>query len=104
MGAILADADEKDIEKLSKFADKIGLAFQIKDDILSEEGNPDVTGKPVGNDKEHNKCTYVSVFGIEGAKKELEKITNEAVEILEYYGDKAEFLKQLAIYIKNRNK
>ena len=72
--------------------------------ILSEEGNPDITGKPVGNDKEHNKCTYVSVFGIEGAKKELEKITNEAVEILEYYGDKAEFLKQLAIYIKNRNK
>ena len=57
-----------------------------------------------GNDKEHNKCTYVSVFGIEGAKKELEKITNEAVEILEYYGDKAEFLKQLAIYIKDRNK
>ena len=69
MGAILADASENDIERLSKFADKIGLAFQIKDDILSEEGNPDVTGKPVGNDKEHNKCTYVSVFGIEGAKK-----------------------------------
>ena len=104
MGAILADASENDIERLSKFADKIGLAFQIKDDILSEEGNPDITGKPVGNDKEHNKCTYVSVFGIEGAKKELEKITNEAVEILEYYGDKAEFLKQLAIYIKDRNK
>ena len=93
-----------EIMGLSKFADKIGLAFQIKDDILSEEGNPDITGKPVGNDKEHNKCTYVSVFGIEGAKKELEKITNEAVEILEYYGDKAEFLKQLAIYIKDRNK
>lgn len=104
MGAILANANEKDLEKLTKYAEKIGLAFQIKDDILSEEGNPDVTGKPVGNDKEHNKCTYVSVFGIEGAKKELEKITNEAVEILEYYGDKAEFLKQLAIYIKNRNK
>ena len=104
MGAILANDNEKDLEKLTKYAEKIGLAFQIKDDILSEEGNPDVTGKPVGNDKEHNKCTYVSVFGIEGAKKELEKITNEAVEILEYYGDKAEFLKQLAIYIKNRNK
>ena len=104
MGAILAEASEKDLEKLTTYAEKIGLAFQIKDDILSEEGNPDVTGKPVGNDKEHNKCTYVSVFGIEGAKKELEKITNEAVEILEYYGDKAEFLKQLAIYIKDRNK
>ena len=104
MGAILANASEKDLEKLTIYAEKIGLAFQIKDDILSEEGNPEITGKPVGNDKEMGKCTYVSVFGIEGAKKELEKITNEAVEILEYYGDKAEFLKQLAIYIKNRNK
>ena len=103
-GAILGEAPEDDIKKLEKFGENLGLAFQIKDDILSEEGNPDVTGKPVGNDKEHNKCTYVSVFGIEGAKKELEKITNEAVEILEYYGDKAEFLKQLAIYIKDRNK
>ena len=104
MGAILGGATESQLEKITNYAEKIGLAFQIKDDILSEEGNPDITGKPVGNDKEHNKCTYVSVFGIEGAKKELEKITNEAVEILEYYGDKAEFLKQLAIYIKNRNK
>lgn len=104
MGAILANADEKDIDKLSKFADKIGLAFQIKDDILSEEGNPEITGKPVGNDKEHNKCTYVSVLGINGAKAELEKITKEAIEMLEDYGDKAEFLRKLTIYVKDRNK
>ena len=69
-GAILAGANEDDIKILSDYGYKLGLAFQIKDDILSEEGNPDVTGKPVGNDKEHNKCTYVSVFGIEGAKKD----------------------------------
>ena len=104
MGAILADANEEDIDKLSAFADKIGLAFQIKDDILSEEGNPEITGKPVGNDKEHNKCTYVSIFGLQGAKQELEKTIKEAVQIIEIYGEKAEFLKQLAIYIKDRNK
>ena len=104
MGAILADANEEDIDKLSAFADKIGLAFQIKDDILSEEGNPKITGKPVGNDKEHNKCTYVSTFGLQGAKQELEKTINEAIQIIEIYGEKAEFLKQLAIYIKDRNK
>ena len=80
------------------------LDTELEGQQISHQMLPDVTGKPVGNDKEHNKCTYVSVFGIEGAKKELEKITNEAVEILEYYGDKAEFLKQLAIYIKDRNK
>ena len=104
MGAILADANEEDIDKLSAFADKIGLAFQIKDDILSEEGNPEITGKPVGNDKEHNKCTYVSTFGLQGAKQELEKTINEAIQIIKTYGEKAEFLKQLAIYIKDRNK
>ena len=104
MGAILADSSEKDIERLSKYADKIGLAFQIKDDILSEEGNPEITGKPVGNDKELGKCTYVSYYGLDGAKQELDKITKEAISELEIYGEKAEFLKQLAIYIKDRNK
>ncbi len=104
MGAIIAGASEEDIKKLSIYADKIGLAFQIKDDILSEEGDSQITGKPVGNDKELGKCTYVSQFGLEGAKLELDKITKEAIEELEQYGEKAEFLKQLAIYIKERNK
>ena len=52
MGAMLADCSKEDLEKLSSYADKIGLAFQIKDDILSEEGNEEILGKPVGNDKE----------------------------------------------------
>ena len=104
MGAILANSSEKDIERLTKYAEKIGLAFQIKDDILSEEGNPEITGKPVGNDKELGKCTYVSYYGLDGAKKELDKIVKEAIEELEIYGEKAEFLRQLAMYIKDRNK
>lgn len=104
MGAILANAPEKDIERLSKYADKIGLAFQIKDDILSEEGNSEITGKPVGNDKELGKVTYVAYYGLEGAKKELNRVTNEAIEQLKIYGEKAEFLKQLAEYIRDRNK
>ena len=104
MGAILANASEKNIEKLTIYSEKIGLAFQIKDDILSEEGNPEITGKPVGNDKKMRKCTYVSYYGLDGAKKELDKITEEAIEQLEEYGEKAEFLRQLALYIKDRNK
>lgn len=104
MGAILADSSENDLKKLSTYADKIGLAFQIKDDILSEEGNPKITGKPVGNDKELEKCTYVSYYGLDGAKKELNKIIKEAIDELEIYGEKAEFLRQLACYIKDRNK
>lgn len=104
MGAILAGASEEDLEKLSCFADKIGLAFQIKDDILSEEGDEKITGKPVGNDRELNKCTYVSFYGLDGAKKELTKIINEALELLNEYGDKAEFLRGLTIYIRDREK
>ena len=104
MGAILANCPERDLEKLTNYAEKIGLAFQIKDDILSEEGNEEILGKPVGNDKELEKCTYVTKFGLQGAKDKLDRITNEALEELQEYGEKAEFLKELAIYIKNRNK
>ena len=104
MGAILANANEKDLEKLTKYAEKIGLAFQIKDDILSEEGNEEILGKPVGNDKELEKCTFVSKYGLQGAKKILEEITKEAIEELKEYGDRAEFLRELALYIKDRNK
>ena len=104
MGAILAGASDKDLEKLTSYAEKIGLAFQIKDDILSEEGDEKVLGKPVGNDKAMEKCTYVSKYGLKESKEILEKITKEAIEELKSYGNKAEFLKELALYIKNRNK
>ena len=104
MGAILANSNEESLEKLSNYADKIGLAFQIKDDILSVEGDELITGKPVGNDEARGKCTYVSKYGLEEAKKILEKITDEAVKIVDDFGENAEFLKELALYIMNRNK
>ncbi len=104
MGAILAEASEEQLANLTSYAEKIGLAFQIKDDILSVEGNEIITGKPVGNDEQRGKCTYVTKFGLEEAKNILEKITVEAVEIGEEYGEKGEFLKELARYIKERNK
>ncbi|MEI3355833.1 MAG: polyprenyl synthetase family protein [Clostridia bacterium] len=104
MGAILADVNEEDLRRVTSYAEKIGLAFQIKDDILSEEGNEEILGKPVGNDKELEKCTYVSKYGLQGAKDILDKITKEAVSELEKYGLKAEFLVNLAYYIQNRNK
>ena len=104
MGAILAGAPKEDIERLSRFAEKIGLAFQIKDDILNEEGDAEIVGKPVGNDKELEKCTYVSYYGLDNAKKELEKLINDSIIDLEPFGEKAEFLRNLALYVKDRNK
>lgn len=104
MGAILANCTEQELEKVTNYAQKIGLAFQIKDDILSEEGDERVLGKPVGNDKQLEKCTYVSQYGLQGAKDILDKITKEAIEELRDFGQKAQFLKELALYIQNRNK
>ena len=104
MGAILGKASKEELEELSNYADKIGLAFQIKDDILSEEGDEKILGKPVGNDKKRNKCTYVSKYGLQESKERLEKITQEAIKSLDKFGEKAEFLKELALYIKDRNK
>ena len=104
MGAMLANCNKHNLDNLTTYAEKIGLAFQIKDDILSEEGNELITGKPVGNDREKNKCTYVTKYGLHEAKNILDRIIQEAIEILEPYGEKAEFLKELAIYIKDRRK
>ena len=104
MGAILADCNEEDLELLTDYSEKIGLAFQIKDDILSVEGDSLITGKPVGNDEEKGKCTYVSKYGVDESKKILENVINDAINRLNKYGEKAEFLKLLAIYIKERNK
>lgn len=103
IGAILADADKESIDKLTVYAEKIGLAFQIKDDILSEIGDAKELGKPVGNDRERGKCTYTTKYGLQQAQKMLEDITKEAVEIIDSF-ENGEFLKELALYIANRNK
>ena len=103
-GAILGMASDEELEKLTSYADKIGLAFQIKDDILSEEGDEKVLGKPVGNDKEMGKATYVSKYGLEGAKEKLNETIASAKNDIESFGTKAEFLMQIADYIGNRNK
>ena len=104
MGAILGGATENQLEKITEYAEKIGLAFQIKDDILSEIGDEKITGKPVGNDREKGKCTYVSEYGLKKSKEILHQITNEAIEELDEFGEKAEFLVSLARYIETRNK
>ena len=104
IGALLANAKSYDLEKLTNYAKKIGLAFQIKDDILSEEGNTEILGKPVGNDKKLNKCTYVSKYGLDKAKEILNRIIEDSINEIAEYGEKAEFLIELSKYIANRNK
>lgn len=104
IGAMLAGAEDEEIQKLTSYADKIGLAFQIKDDILSEIGNEAITGKPVGNDKEKNKVTFVTKYGLEKSQEILEETIEKAIQDLNTLEKDTEFLKELAIYIKNREK
>ena len=104
IGAILAGASADEISELESYAEKIGLAFQIKDDILSEVGNAEELGKPVGNDRERGKCTYVTKYGLERAQQMLDSIIDEAISIIKNYNKNSEFLVELALYIKNRNK
>lgn len=104
IGAMLANSSDKDLEKLTNYAKKIGLAFQVKDDILAEEGNEKILGKPVGNDKKLKKCTYVSKYGLEKAKEILNQIIEDSIKEIAEYGEKATFLIELSRYIANRNK
>lgn len=103
IGAILAGASESDLEKLTQYGENVGLAFQIKDDILDIVGDERIFGKPVGNDIEKQKSTFVSKYGLEEANNRLENVINDAIDIIEEYPN-GEFLKELAIYIKDRKK
>lgn len=85
-GAVLADADEETKRKLSLFAHHIGLAFQIRDDILDLEGTVDQIGKPVGSDTENEKNTYPSLLSLDGAKSELERHITKAKQALSATG------------------
>ncbi len=81
-GAILGGADEKIINALTEYAEKIGLAFQISDDILDETASLETLGKTPGKDKEAGKVTYLSFYGMEESKKRLDYICSEACDIL----------------------
>lgn len=94
-GAHLAGATDNELLALTKFADLLGLAFQITDDILDVEGTQEELGKPVGSDEKNHKSTYVSLYGLEGAKALAEKTVTEALGCLEQFGDNAEPLREI---------
>ena len=104
IGALLAGVSNQELQILTNYAENIGLAFQIKADILSEIGDSKKMGKPVGNDREMNKVTYVTKYGLERAQEMLDDVINEAMTSIRIFGDKSAFLLDLALYIKDREK
>lgn len=104
IGCVISDAPKDIREKLEKFADLIGLAFQIKDDILDIEGDFETLGKPIGSDAELNKSTYPSLIGLDESKKLLEEIVDEAKNIIKenFSEEKGKMLIELTDYIAFR--
>lgn len=81
-GSILAGADEEKLKYAAEYAEKLGLAFQIIDDILDCTSDEKTLGKPIGSDEKNGKTTYVTLLGIDGAKAEAERLSNEALAAL----------------------
>lgn len=103
LGAILGGGSEEEIAKLAEYASHLGLAFQVKDDILDIIGQSDVLGKPVGSDQKHNKSTYPAFLGIDGAVNHLHNIIRNAKDALTVFGERKEFLFNLADYVEQRD-
>lgn len=102
MGVIAAGGDDSLIKIAETYADNIGIAFQITDDILDVTSDEATLGKPVASDIGNDKSTYVSLLGLEKAKQEAERHTELAVEAIAPLGSKAEFLSAFARMLVNR--
>ena len=105
IGCVIGDASKEIREKLEEYADLIGLAFQIKDDILDVEGDFEKLGKPVGSDAELEKSTYPSLIGMEESKKLLDETLEKAKKIIadNFSEEKGKILIELADFIGKRD-
>ena len=102
IGAILANAGNREIEKIEKIAYNIGMAFQIQDDILDETATFEELGKPIHSDAKNEKVTYVTIHGIEDSEKEKKRLSQEAVVMLQSLHGDAEFLIGFVEYLIHR--
>ena len=104
IGAILAGASSDEVSRVEQIAAKLGLAFQIQDDVLDVTSTLEVLGKSVGSDEKNNKATYVTFEGLDKAVSDVERISKEAEEQLDDLGYDDAFLKELFEYLIHREK
>lgn len=104
IGAVLAGASDEETARMETAARKIGVAFQIQDDILDVVSTQEILGKPVGSDEKNNKLTYVSLKGIEPSRQEVERLSREAIGILNSFANRNEFLTELVKSLIHREK
>ncbi len=103
-GAILAGAEDGKVRIVEKAAEKIGLAFQIQDDILDVESTQEVLGKPIHSDEKNHKTTYVTLKGLEASREEVKLLSGEALFLMDSLEEKNEFLRQLITELIDRKK
>ena len=103
-GALLADADQQQIDHLDTYASNIGQAFQIADDILNVEGDPSRLGKAVGSDAARSKTTYPSLLGLEASKTLAREKIDQALNALTIFDNRAEPLRAIARYVISRTR
>lgn len=104
IGAILAGASEEEVSLMEEAGTKLGLAFQIQDDILDVTSSLEVLGKPIGSDARNEKATYVAFEGLEKAGAEVERLSREAVAILDGFKREHTFLRELCMYLIHRDR
>lgn len=104
IGAVLAGADQEEQNVIGESAEKIGLAFQIQDDILDVTSTMEVLGKPIGSDEKNHKITYVTYEGLEKAREDVKRLSEDAIAQLEGLSVKNEFLTELLRYLISREK
>ena len=103
-GLYLGGADEETTADFRAYAENLGLAFQIADDLLDVRGNAEEMGKATGEDEKNNKLTYVSLNGLAAAEEKLHQLTSNAVSAIEEYYDNAEFFRDLVLKLETRTK
>jgi geranylgeranyl diphosphate synthase type II len=101
-GAMAAGAGESEIRALSDFGDKLGLVFQIVDDILDVTSSSEVLGKTAGKDEKVKKATYPALYGIEASRKKAHDLVDEALRDISFLGEEADLLRSLARFVVSR--
>ena len=103
-GAVIGGADEIALFRLEAYGRRIGLAFQVADDILNETGDPQVMGKAVGTDQMRHKSTYPALMGLDGARRMAAELVTEALRSIEIFDSKADPLRAIARYVIARQR
>jgi geranylgeranyl diphosphate synthase type II len=103
-GLFLGKPDSDMVNNMDRYAENLGLAFQIADDILDVIGTTEELGKATGSDEKKHKNTYTSINGLEASQKRLAQLTNSAVDAIAPYYDNAEFFRDLVMELANRKK